>query len=265
MRRYEENISFSKQIENQFLALFFFTSTRSIREICRESVKRSHRSLNLHTYATPHLGSLVTRQHRCLSMHVTRGSDFVSCCVQGRNYCRGHDIQWHSNNDSGSDVGPFLCCSFPLNQRRTVVGWSGLRWNAPHVSQDSEKKKKAFPVPVYFLYLLSRDKAPRAIKLAQPKLVVRSLQPTAWNPILSLIRSQTPSPPPALYLVYSCPAATQPHEHTWVQKLHTYAFIPLRHHFLSLSPFVYRCQAPTQQPHQSWGITSSVSASHLNP
>lgn len=98
---------------NRFSCLFPFLGSIKQLKICWASVKCGHRSLNLHTlYAPPHLGLLVSRQHGCLGMHVTQDSDSVSCGVQGRNYCRGRDIQWHSNNGSWSNVGPFIAQVF---------------------------------------------------------------------------------------------------------------------------------------------------------
>lgn len=67
-----------------------------------------------------------------------------------------------------------------------------------------------------------------------------------------MIRCQTPSPPPALYLVCSRPAATEPHLHKLMQKLHTHThtFIPLRHGFLSLGPFLRIAAGHTHPPTQ---------------
>lgn len=69
------------------------------------------------------------------------------------------------------------------------------------------------------------------------------------NLILSLSLCQTPSPPPGLYLVQSHPAATEPHMHNWIQKVHT-RFYSTTPRFPEAGPIPTDC-CQAQPPRQS--------------
>lgn len=69
----------------------------------------------------------------CARMWVT----FVSCCVWGRNYCSGRDIQWHSDIQAFSQE-LWVYSRPPLQQFPWIKGGqsqAGLKSTEPHVGQ----------------------------------------------------------------------------------------------------------------------------------
>lgn len=69
------------------------------------------------------------------------------------------------------------------------------------------------------------------------------------NLILSPTPCQTPLPPPGLYLAQSRPAATEPHMHNWIQKVHT-RFYSTTPRFPEAGPIPTDC-CQAQPPRQS--------------
>lgn len=186
--------------------------------------------------------------------------------MQGRSYCRGRDIQWHSNNGSWSNVGPFIDEVFLWIKGEhwlAGLGFGGMchMWNISLRIM----KKRHFQCQFISLFTLKR-KVSLSCKTGPaqacgPLPAAQCLKPypqsdskpntlTATSPVLSV---QLP-----------CRHRTaQAHMGAETAHIRSYSTTPP---FPEAEPIrTDCCQEPTQQPHQSWGITSSVSTPHLIP
>lgn len=92
---------------------------------------QAHPSIFVLTHLTQH-HTLAQSSDIGIACACGRGSDFVSCCVSGCNYFKGHDIQRHSNKGCGSTAGLIFCSFQESKTNNHRLAWTQWK-NVPYV------------------------------------------------------------------------------------------------------------------------------------